>query len=423
MEVYKFGGLSTANVENIACVREIIRNNLNKKPLLVFSAMGRTTRLLEQIVGSGFKHESGLKAYIEEFRKFHSTMAANLCLTPSSGIRMLMEELEASVSEPDSDYDRYYDRIICYGELIASRIMSEYLSASGITNRWKDVRDLLVARPPYREGKVDFEQSMQNIQCMAGSDLPQELLVTQGFIARTPDGNSISLGLDGSDYSAAILAYCLNASALTIWKDVPGVLNADPRYFSHTTLINRLSYRDAVEQAFYGASVIHPKTIKPLQNKAIPLFVKSFVNPQQPGTRIQGDELPASEKVSTYILKKDQCLLTLASQNFSFIMEDRMRDIFEILTSLHIKANLMQNTAISFTICVDRPDSGFGPLIRKLSGKFELNIMGELELITVRNYTDSAVARAIEGRKVHLQMITLDVAQFVVEKSDKEINI
>lgn len=417
MEVFKFGGLSTADASSVKRVVSIISDHLHLHPVLVFSAMGKTTRLLERLAFSAFHHQNEWHALYNEFVSFHNHIIADLGIEMQPHCEQLYHDLEmVCASLHTESYDFFYDQVVAFGELAASRIMSDYLSSRGVENCWTDIREYIKAKPPYREAQVDFEGSCNLLKRLFNQCAQDKLIVTQGFLAGAADGSTITLGLDGSDYTAAIIASCMGISPLTIWKDVKGVLNADPRYFSNAETLPELTYAEAVEQSFYGATVIHPRTIKPLENNNIELKVKSFLYPEAAGTII-GNYTSTDSRPVIYILKKNQLMLTFISRDFSFIMEDSISEIFSVLCSLHIRANLMQNSAISFTVCVDHT-SVAEEMEKYLGRSFQVSVVKGVELLTLRNYNEQAVKEVLLNKKVLLKMLSNQVAQFVVESEE-----
>jgi aspartate kinase len=419
MEVYKFGGLSTQDAASVIRVAEIVSAARDKKPLLVFSAMGKTTRLLEKITAAAFEKNIEWKRDFETFRAYHYRIMKDLEMEAedeAGQIAALFEEVEDICSgQAKDDFNAFYDQVVVYGELIASRIISEYFKRISIANRWVDIRESLIVKAPHREAQLVADVSREAVKkTFEAVTSGGCLMLTQGFIAGDGNGSSYTLGLDGSDYSAALFANMLGAQKLTIWKDVEGVMNADPKYYQPVQKLERLTYHDAIELAFYGANVIHPKTIKPLQNAGIPLEVRSFMAPEHRGTLI-GEGFPDSE-VPSFIFKSAQTMITLSSRDFSFIVEENLRDIFEIFSRHHVRINLMKNSAISFTVCCNSKSSGLPAMMEELKSVFQAEVIQGLELITVRNYDGETIERAVKARKKVFEMISGRVAQIVVEQ-------
>ena len=420
MEIFKFGGLSTRDADAVRRVTEIVRNNLHRRPLVVFSAMGKTTRKLESVAAHAwqFKTEAALADY-ESFQRYHEEIIQQLGISRENKTGDMLQDVFTEVKQlcqnlPRCSFDCYYDNLVSNGELIASLIMSAYFDKCGVTNTWIDIRDVLITDNNFRAARPDMKQSAPLMRGKFLRDEPSNgVFITQGFIARSESKHTTTLGLDGSDYTAALLASALDAEKLTVWKDVEGVMNADPKYFSPAEKISCLTYLDAVELAFYGANVIHPKTIKPLQNKSIPLEVKSFLRPENEGTII-GPGL-SNTTVPAIIFKTDQVLLTISSRDFSFIVEENLRDIFDIFSHLDLKINLMKNSAISFTVCFSMRQEKVPALLTALEEKFRIESRYGLELVTVRNYDAGTLERAVRGRKKVLEVTGGAVAQCVVE--------
>lgn len=388
MEVYKFGGASVKDARSVENAASILSNApVAAKYLVVVSAMGKTTNLLENVVDAYFSSNSSLPVLLKEFEGNHFAICKDLF--PENHpvfekLNNLFAELQWNLEEqPEQDRDYVYDQVVCYGELVSTLIFCEYIQHKGIHAVWLDARDCIKTDETYREGKVDWEETQKRtIAFFAGKS--DRIWITQGFIGSTSQNTTTTLGREGSDYSAAIFAYCLGADKVTIWKDVPGVLNADPRYFSEAVVLPHLSYQDTIELAYYGASVIHPKTLKPLQNKGIPFYVKSFANPDLPGTTI--DDKADTMHQACFILKKKQVLLSLFPRDFSFIVEDNLSEIYGLLSECRVKVNVMQNSALSLTICSDESPALFEKLVPTLSKKYKTLYNTGLELITIRYY-------------------------------------
>ncbi len=334
MQVFKFGGASVKDAEGVKNVAEVLKQFPNQKIAVVVSAMGKTTNSLERLAKAFFYKTENAEIILEEIKKYHLDICHHLFANSFHPIFIELEntfvELYWAIEdEPTHSFDFEYDQIVSMGEVISTKIISAYLNHVGLQNKWVDARGFIQTDNTYREGKVDFELT----ETLIKRDLLPVFnsfnsIVTQGFIGGTSENFTTTLGREGSDYTASILAYCLNADNVTIWKDVPGVLNADPKWFSHTKKIDQLSYHDAIELTYYGATVIHPKTIKPLQNKNIPLYVKSFLKPKEEGTIIKDGEKRLN--IPSYIFKIDQVLISIQPKDFSFIAEDNLSDIFDL---------------------------------------------------------------------------------------------
>lgn len=416
MRIFKFGGASVKDANGVRNVYDVLQKVGFDDVLLVVSAMGKTTNGLEVVVKRYFEKSPDLSHAIREIKEYHHAIMLDLFEDENN---MVFNAVNKHFSDIDSffnvnkspNYNYVYDQIVSMGEILSTTILSHYFSFKGIENNWVDVRNLIKTDTTYRDAVVDWKQT----EALISTSINQNILnITQGFLGSDPNYFTTTLGREGSDYTAAIFAYCLNAESVTIWKDVPGVLNADPRYFEDTTLLNQISYREAIELAFYGASVIHPKTLQPLQNKEIPLYVKSFINPLLAGTSVsKGADLePAT---SCFIVKKEQKLISLSSKDFSFIMEDNISEIFGHLSQFKIKVSLIQNTAISFTICVEDKFEKTAELTAILNEKFNVEVTENVSLYTIRHFSDQAIAKVEAGKKVLVKQLATETVQIVTE--------
>ena len=418
MQVFKFGGASVKDAEGVKNVAEVLKQFPNQKIAVVVSAMGKTTNSLERLAKAFFYKTENADIILEEIKKYHVDICHHLFANSSHPIFIELEntfvELYWAIEdEPTHSFDFEYDQIVSMGEVISTKIISAYLNEVGLQNKWVDARGLIQTDNSYREGKVDFALTESLIK----RDLEKvftstNIIVTQGFIGGTSENFTTTLGREGSDYTASILAYCLNADNVTIWKDVPGVLNADPKWFSHTKKIDQLSYHDAIELTYYGASVIHPKTIKPLQNKNIPLFVKSFLQPKDEGTVIKDGEKRLN--IPSYIFKIDQVLISIQPKDFSFIAEDNLSDIFEVFAKHGVKINLMQLSAISFSVCCDNDESKVQNLVKELQSQFKILYNSGLELMTVRYYTQETIDTLTSQKIILLEQRSRYTVQMVM---------
>lgn len=418
MKVYKFGGASVRDAAGIRNVGAIIQRELGQDLLVVVSAMGKTTNALEDIVVSymaGRTDEALLRwqnvVITHELVLAEFELPATL-LTPIRSLFTSVADTLAAppANSPQANYDAVYDQIVSMGELISTRIVAAYLTHIGVSVNWADARELVRTDNTFREGKVDWAVTQSLIQDFVGKH--PGLVLTQGFIGGTASDEPTTLGREGSDYSAAIFGYSLGAESITIWKDVPGVLNADPRYFDETVLLPTLTYQDATELAYYGATVIHPKTIKPLQNKGIPLYVRSFLKPDQPGTLVGAPTV--DRPVPSFIFKVDQLLISLYPTDFSFIAEDNLSLIFGLFASAGVKINLMQNTALSFSVVVDSKPDRIPDLLERLRAHFRVTYNEALELVTIRHYDQSTIDRVLPGKKLLLEQKSRSTVQLVV---------
>ena len=354
MQIFKFGGASVKDAAGVRNVAKILETVGYANTLIVISAMGKTTNALEVVVNSYFKEQEKLSESVQLIKDFHYHIIRELFTDENHPVYWKVDGLFAELTSflernKSPKHSFVYDQVIGFGELISTTIISQYLNDNGIKNTWIDVRNLVKTDSNYRDASIDWEETQSNIRTHINKSL---LNITQGFLGSDANFFTTTLGREGSDYTAAIFAYCLNAESVTIWKDVPGVLNADPRYFQHTELLHKIPYKEAIELAFYGASVIHPKTLQPLQQKEIPLYVRSFLNPTAEGSAVC-NVAELSPKVPCFILKKEQILLSLSSLDFSFIMEEGISYIFKNLHKTKMKVSVIQNSAISFSVCVD----------------------------------------------------------------------
>ena len=424
MQVFKFGGASVKDAEGVKNVAEVLKQFPNQKIAVVVSAMGKTTNSLERLAKAFFYKTENAEIILEEIKKYHVDICHHLFANSSHPIFIELEntfvELYWAIEdEPTHSFDFEYDQIVSMGEVISTKIISAYLNDVGLQNKWIDARGLIQTDNTYREGKVDFELT----ETLIKRDLLPVFnsfnsIVTQGFIGGTSENFTTTLGREGSDYTASILAYCLNADNVTIWKDVPGVLNADPKWFSHTKKIDQLSYHDAIELTYYGASVIHPKTIKPLQNKNIPLHVKSFLQPQEEGTIIKDGDKRLN--IPSYIFKIDQVLISIQPKDFSFIAEDNLSDIFDLFSKHGVKINLMQLSAISFSVCCDHDIIKIEALVNDLQTQFKVLYNSGLELMTVRYYTQETIDTLTLNKVILLEQRSRYTVQMVMKNEIAE---
>jgi aspartate kinase len=418
MKVYKFGGASIQNAEGVRNIAKIITETADEDIIIVVSAMGKMTNAFEKVYQSYIKSMPDLYDMLKYVKDFHFNILNNLFIDKSFEVFEIIGnyfiEIENILkNEPVFDKDLVYDKIVSYGEIISSKIVYYYLITRNIDSNWIDIRHALKTDSTFRDAKVDFDTSSKSVENIFTSYGSVRYL-TQGFISSDENGNSTTLGREGSDYSAALLAYFLNAESVTIWKDVPGVLTADPRIISDAIQLKEISYHEAIELAYYGAQLIHPKTIKPLQNKNIPLFVKSFIQFNDPGTKIYNLE----ESIfipPIYIVKSNQVLISIFPKDFSFIEEENVSLIFSKLAKYRIKTNLMQNSAVSFLVVVDADESKIYYFIGELKTKFSIKYNKELSLITVRHYTDYSITRMTQNHEILLSQLSRRTARFVLK--------
>lgn len=418
MQVFKFGGASVKDAKSFQNIRVILEHFRNQRLLIVISAMGKTTNELEKVAEYYFYGNENLNGTINGIKQYHHKIISELFNEHTHPVYTDFEsvfmQLDAVLKSSSSgDFDREYDRIVPFGEMLSSVILNHFLNYKGFQSKWFDITSVLETDEEFRNAKVNWEKTSANIRRDLFPVISENVItVLQGFIGKTTDGNLVTLGREGSDYTAAIVAFCTDAESVTIWKDVPGVLNADPKYFKNTKVINELSYSDAVELAYYGASVIHPKTIKPLENKNIPLYVKSFLSPLSEGTKIHKTEIKLP--VPVYIYKVNQALISIFPKDFSFIAEENLRDIFSVFTEHKAAINLMQNTAISFSVVTDYNENKLRKLVEKFKEQFRVKYNLGLELITIRHYDQHTIDENTKGKKILLEQKTRFTAQLVV---------
>lgn len=419
MKVFKFGGASVNSADAVRNMAQVVQSHLESKPLMVVvSAMGKTTNLLEKLV-PGSADVSSANALRKQLEVYHLDIAKSLIPNDKTIIKKiqdLLHQLDNTIVslQPDAAHYNYnYDQVVSFGEIISTTIIAEYLNHLGINTLWSDARQLIQTDNHYREGRVDWQASETATKTLPTDSITYSVILTQGFIGGTVDHKTTTLGREGSDYSAAILAYCLNAESVTIWKDVPGFLNADPKFFADTAKISQIPYNEAIELAYYGASVIHPKTVKPIQNKGIPLFIRSFITPEAEGSSI-GDYKTIVPETPLYIFKNNQILLSILPRDYSFIAEDNLQVIFGILSKIGIRVNLMQNSALSFSICIDNNPQLINPLIEELKSMFRVRYNENLQLITIRYYTQEVIDSIVAGRPILLEQRSRTTEQLIV---------
>ncbi|WP_396173979.1 aspartate kinase [Flavobacterium sp.] len=417
MRIFKFGGASVKDANGVKNVFHVLETVGYDNVLLVISAMGKTTNALEVVIKNYFEKSNELQESIQEVKKYHLQIVLELFEDDKNdvykAVNQHFDDMEYFLSHNKSpNYNFVYDQIVSFGELISTTIVSHYFNFRGMKNNWLDVRNFIKTDTSYRDATVDWELTKELI---SKNVKRKTLNITQGFLGSDPNNFTTTLGREGSDYTAAIFAFCLNAESVTIWKDVPGVLNADPRYFENAILLNQISYREAIELAFYGATVIHPKTLQPLQRKEIPLFVKSFINPLLPGTSVSkgADLVP---QTPCFIVKKNQLLISLSSIDFSFIMEEHISEIFGLFHQNQIKVSLIQNSAISFTVCVEDKYERFNELKSLLSKRFQISWHENVSLYTIRHFDAKAVTLVETDKSVLAKQILGDTIQIVTKE-------
>lgn len=417
MRIFKFGGASVKDADGIKNVYDVLQKAGYEDVLLVVSAMGKTTNALELVIKNYFDKSPELSASVQEIKKYHNQILLDLFENDKDSVFAAVNDQFADLEyflahNKSPNYNFVYDQIVSFGELISTTILSHFMNFMGIKTQWIDVRNFIKTDANYRDAEVDWELTQKNI---AKNIAPKILNITQGFLGSDNNNFTTTLGREGSDYTAAIFAYCLNAESVTIWKDVPGVMNADPRYFENASLLNQISYREAIELAFYGASVIHPKTLQPLQKKEIPLYVKSFINPLLKGTSVsKGVDL--EPHLPCFIVKRNQLLISLSSIDFSFIMEENISEIFRLFHDHKIKVNLIQNSAISFSVCVEDKFGEFNALNAVLSKKFKVDFEENVTLYTIRHFDDAAAKTVENDKTVLLKQISRETMQIVTKE-------
>lgn len=420
MLVFKFGGASVKNAAAVRNIAEILRK-YSENIIVVLSAMGKTTNALEQITDNYVNDQKiVLERNFENLKAYHYYIMKGLFEDDDHTVYHKVKEIFAIMGAkfekpPSLDYDFDYDQIVCNGELLSTIIVTEYLNDVGVKTEWRDIRESLKTDNKYREGKVDWELTDQLVKKNFKFN-SNHLFLTQGFLGSTRNNLSTTLGREGSDYTAAILAYILDAEKVIIWKDVSGVLNADPKWFDDTVLLEQLSYHDAIELAYYGASVIHPKTIQPLKKKSIPLHVKSFVQPEMEGTLVGSSNY--EKLIPSFIFKMNQVLIHISAKDFSFITEDSLSVIIGSFAKHGLKINLMQNTAISFQVCVNKDENRLKRVISELEEMFLIDTETDLELVTIRYYDQNTIERVTINKDIILEQHNRTVAQMVMK--DKE---
>ena len=414
--VFKFGGASIKDASSITNVSKILKSYIDDDLVIVFSAIGKVTNMLEKIVDAYFYNEDDPFALLDDTKQFHLNIVDTLFNEKHSihsDINNLFLEIEWVIEdkEVNADYSYIYDQIVSLGEFISTKILSTYLNECGLENNLIDARDLIRTDNTYRNAKVDWQKTTNLIN----SNIKSKWCITQGFIGCTSENFTTTLGREGSDFTAAILAYALQSKNVVIWKDVPGMMNADPNFFNDSQLVDELSFDEAIELAYYGAKVIHPKTIQPLKKKNIPLYIKSFLNPNGRGTLISNNA-PIS-KLPFYINKRNQILISISDTSLSFIIEKHISKIFKILTKYSTRVNMMQNSAISFSICVDNDKHTITNLIKDLQSSFKIYYNKGVSLYTIRNYDKSSIENIIQNKILLLEQRSRNTIQFVLKDS------
>jgi aspartate kinase len=421
MKVFKFGGASVKDASAVRNVSDILKMFNGEKITVVISAMGKTTNKLEEIVKAYQNHDRKMfMAHVDDLYNFHMDIMGELFherhYTIFNEVEDQFELLRKKIDQPFPDnYSFAYDQIVSMGEVISTHIVASYLFENGLLAAWADSRTLVRTDNQYQEGKVDWDKTESLISSRFKPLFDtNDIVITQGFVGHTPEGFTTTLGREGSDYTAAIFAYCCDAESVTIWKDVPGMLNADPKWFDNTIKLDKISFKEAIELSYYGASVIHPKTVKPLQNKNIPLYVKSFIDPKAEGTVIQAST-DYDHLVPSFIFKMDQLLFSITTKDFSFIVEENLSDIFSRLSNANAKINLMQNSALSFSILLDHSKVEPEKILQLFNDTYAVKYNEGLELVTIRHYDQATIDRVTEGKEIILEQKTRQTIRIVMK--------
>lgn len=424
MKVFKFGGASVKDASAVKNVAYILSLYNKEKVTVIISAMGKTTNATEAIVEALWnKEKSKFEDLVEERRDFHLQIMNELFVNKDNiiytDISTLFNQLKEKINKTiSSNYNFEYDQIVSLGEIASTKIVTAYLNQENLNAKWVDARKVIRTNNTYREGNVDWEITNNLIQkSFIKSFENKDIQITQGFIGHTSEGFTTTLGREGSDYTAGIFAYCLNAESVTIWKDVPGMLNADPKWFDNTIKLDKISFKEAIELSYYGATVIHPKTIKPLQNKGIPLYVKSFIQPQAEGTIIQ-ESTKFDALVPSFIFKMNQLYLSITPKDFSFIVEENLSDIFKRLSRLNAKINLMQNSALSFSVVLDQDKINLKTLLEEFQSTYKIKYQEGLELVTIRHYDTPTLERVLKGKNLLIEQKTDNTIRILMKNID-----
>jgi len=418
VKVFKFGGASLKDAAAIKHVGQILHGFAQESILIVVSAIGKTTNSLEKVVEAHARHTGEAQSLLDDIKAAHYQVMDAL-FQPNHDIYALINDTFVEVEwvldeEPHPNYDYMYDQIVSLGEVLSSKIVQAHLQSIGLPTQWLDARDIVRTDDLYREGWVQWESTEENAQRIAKPMLEKGgFVLTQGFIGSTDSNETTTLGREGSDYTAAIFSFCLDAESMTIWKDVPGVLTADPRLFENVVKIDRLSYKEAIEMTYYGARVIHPKTIKPLQNKSIPLYVKSFIEPTGIGTCISDEAEDLYPPIVA--VERNQALLQISTRDFSFVAEHHLSFLFKVIADMRLQVNMMQNSAISFNVCVNDIDDRVDRFAAQIQEEFKVLIDRSLELYTIRHYHEDVLENLRKGKLVLMEERTAENVQMVVK--------
>ena len=414
IKIFKFGGTSIKDAENIKKVVQILRKYANENLVIVFSAMGKVTNMLEEVVEEYMNISGNSESKLHKVKDFHSSILGTLFEQNHAiynEVNNLFVEIECALeNELHPDFAFNYDQIVSFGELLSTKIMSAYLQEKGVKNSWLDARDIIRTNNKYRNAKIDWKKTIT----FCKDKITHFPIITQGFIGCTSDNFTTTLGREGSDFTAAILAFSLDAEQVIIWKDVDGVMNADPRYFEDSKQLLKIPFEEAIELAYYGAKVMHPKTIQPLQKKSIPLDVKSFLNPEKESSII-GDFNSIDPFVPSYIVKENQILISVADRHLSFIVEEHLSAIFSQFSNFGVRINMMQNSAVSFSFCVDNDSHKVPELLADLKENFEVYFSDNLTMYTIRHYDEQSIGKLLKNQKLLLEQKSQHTIHLVVK--------
>ena len=415
MRIFKFGGASVKDADGIHNMYRVLEQTGHENTLIVVSAMGKTTNAFEKLIEVYFEDSQKTESQLNEVVDYHLGIMNEIFDHPKhevyDKVKGRFDHLRTFLKNNKSPhYSFVYDQVVSTGELVSTTIITHYLNSKGISADWLDARECIQTDASYRDANVDWMRTEVAINEQVS---PNRLYITQGFIGSDDNNFTTTLGREGSDYTAAIFAYCLNGNSVTIWKDVPGVLNADPRHFESTQLLHHISYQEAIELAFYGASVIHPKTLQPLQRKEIPLYVKSFINPNDEGTKVSKG-VAIDPHVPCFIVKNDLALIRLSSLDFSFIIEKNISDIFAMLHKHKMKVDLIQNSAISFSVCVFDKFNKMEELLHELRGRFQVDHTADVSLYTIRHFQSESADFLLRKHELLLEQRTQETMQLVM---------
>lgn len=417
MLVFKFGGASVKDSKGVKNLLNIVKNYTDNL-IIVISALGKTTNALEEILKLSVDDLNKSLSKYEDLKTYHLELVKELFPNENDkiykDIKIEFDNLkEELINETYSSLDKKYDQVVSFGEILSTKIVSAFLNSQQLSNSWVDIRKVFITDDVFREASIDFEKTSVNAESVFNFK-NQKIYLTQGFIGATKDGFVTTLGREGSDYTAAALANVLDADKVIVWKDVDGILNADPQYFQDTEKLDKISYQEAVELAYFGAKVIHPKTLKPLHNKNIPLFVRSFIKPEGSGTEIDCFKR-YDQNLPIFILKKDQMLISLFPKDLSFVFEDELSKIFKYLSEHRIRVNLIQNSAISISLCIDNSNRKSKQLIERFKEDYKVLYNDQLELLTIRHYSEDAIQKVTIGRKIYIEQRSRHTAHFVIK--------